>query len=136
MPSDPFEPLNGLVIRRPCLDGPEITSLEDWKRLAPPAGGERHWCPGRSALECARAWFRGGGVAHVPSELQAVLGMCPDTTGFRVATVCPEHKTRFSDGPWGPRNHDALILGKGAGYAVPMRSGFTRDSSRGASPVS
>jgi hypothetical protein len=87
-----------------------IRSIADWRELAPPAGGDKQWRPGRSALECARAWFRDD-VARLPSELRALFDSHPTTRGLRVATALPEHKTYFSDGRFGPRNHDVLLLG-------------------------
>jgi hypothetical protein len=36
--------------------GKRIRSLAHWRRVAPPAGRDRQWATGRSALEVARAW--------------------------------------------------------------------------------
>jgi hypothetical protein len=89
-----------------------IRSVDDWRTLAAPAGGERQWRAGRSALEGAHAWFR---RPTVPAELQRMFAAHIKTRGLRVASVFPEHKTHFRDGSFGPRNHDLLLFGTAGG---------------------
>ena len=42
-----------------------IHSVEEWLSVAPPAGGERQWREGRSAMELACRWMGG----RVPDEV-------------------------------------------------------------------
>ena len=70
-----------MAARFPIYSGTDITSLEAWSALAPPAGGDRHWVDGRSAKELARRFM--GGV--VPPEVARVLDSHTALAGFRPA---------------------------------------------------
>jgi hypothetical protein len=60
------------VFMRIFKSGPEIRSVEDWFKYAPPKMGKFHWKDGRSAKELARCWFRNG-TPKPPEELAALL---------------------------------------------------------------
>ena len=63
--------------RRVRIEGPNgraILSVEDWRTYAPPKRGDVQWKDGRSAMELAKAWFRGG-VLAAPEELLTALRM-------------------------------------------------------------
>lgn len=93
----------------------EITSWEDWER---PANPIKHWVAGHSAMEIARAFFRGG-TAALPSPLVALLAGEPVLAGFEADEARPEHQTRLPpSGASGPRNHDVWLRGRVTGRKV------------------
>jgi hypothetical protein len=94
-------------------DGKRIRSLAQWRRLAPPAGGDRQWVPGRSAMEAARAW---SGLV-VPHDVLEGIGSVEELAGFRPATVLAELVTPLDDFGEG-RNHDLIVLGIAGGKRV------------------
>lgn len=85
-----------------------IRSIEDWYSHAPPRGKERHWRDGRSAKECARAWFDASSNGTVPIELAALLDSHTELAGARVASITPEHRVYFDQLPGEPRNSDVV----------------------------
>ena len=90
-------------------DGQEILTVEQWRELAPPKGGQEQWATGRSALECARAWFADEGPT-VPAELIPLLLSHPDTSGAVVRSLTPEQQVRFDRLRGEPRNADVVAL--------------------------
>lgn len=93
----------------------EITSWEAWERPTDPT---KHWVAGRSAMEIARTFFRGG-TAALPSPLVALLAGEPVLAGFEADEVRPEHQTALPPpGASGPRNHDVWLRGAVAGRKV------------------
>jgi hypothetical protein len=87
----------------------EIHNLDDWARYGKPAE-EKHWKKGRSAQEVANAWLPDQ-QPGIPSEFLALFdGYFSDELVLEKAIA--EKKTRFSDTPRGPRNHDLLIHAK------------------------
>lgn len=90
-------------------DGQEIRTVDQWLELAPPKGGKEQWVTGRSALECARAWFADEGPT-VPAELIALLLSHPDTSGAVVRFITPEQRVRFDRLRGEPRNADIVAL--------------------------
>ena len=90
-------------------NGREILSVDEWLELAPPKGGPKQWVQGRSALECARAWFADQGPT-VPAELIALLVSHPDTSGAVVRFITPEQRVRFDRLRGEPRNADVVAL--------------------------
>ncbi|MFN8150291.1 MAG: hypothetical protein U0R24_04075 [Solirubrobacterales bacterium] len=91
-------------------DGQPITSLEDWREVGAPAGGDRHWVDSRSAKELAKAWLSGDAASRVI----ALLSLWPELAGLRLNRAIAEKKTAFDDIPRGPRNHDLLVIGETA----------------------
>jgi hypothetical protein len=90
-------------------NGQEILTVDQWLELAPPKGGQTQWAQGRSALECARAWFADQGPT-VPAELIALLVSHPDTSGAVVRCMTPEQRVRFDRLRGEPRNADVVAL--------------------------
>jgi hypothetical protein len=92
----------------------QITTLDDWLRLAPPAMGERHWKDGRSAKELARRWLEG-----VPPEVLSVLRSHPFLEDIVLTSAEPECHARL-DSFSGPRCHDLLVQGTARNQPVVM----------------
>jgi hypothetical protein len=89
-----------------------IRSVEDWFLHAPPKGKDGHWEPGRSALECARAWCGGDQGPCVPQEITALLNSHPDTRDAEMVSGTPEHRVRFDKLRGEPRNTDLVLLAR------------------------
>jgi len=83
-----------------------IQTLEDWRRLAPPAA-EEHWQEGRSAMEAARAWLERTG--QPPPEVLALFARHGDFDGVEFTLVEPEATLRFDDRA-GPRHADLSVM--------------------------
>jgi hypothetical protein len=90
--------------------GREIRTMEDWLLLAGPKEGIAQWAHGRSAMETARAWLRGGRPA-VPKELSALLESCEQTANFRPLYAIPELVTKLDEFRGEHRNHDLVVVG-------------------------
>lgn len=105
---------------RIVVDGHEIHSFADWQRFAQPKGKEFHWKRGRSAYECAAAWFGSGGLPAVPTELAQLLRRQEALAGARITTVLPEHKVRFDALPGEPRNADVNAIAQSAKGVVAI----------------
>jgi hypothetical protein len=95
------------------LDGTRIRSLAHWRRVAPPAGRDRHWVTGRSAKEVARAWSQ----LSTPEDVVRAIRALPGLDGFMAETVIPEVVTPL-DGFGEGRNHDLIVLGAANGKRV------------------
>jgi hypothetical protein len=67
-----------IVAKQPT--GIEITSPDSWFRCAPPAGGEKQWACGHSALELASRWLS---VADVPVEVRQLLDSAQSDSRIR-----------------------------------------------------
>jgi hypothetical protein len=83
-----------------------ITSVEDWRRLAPPKSPS-HWVDGRSAKEMALAWLEGGG-RKMPAEVQTLLESHKDFGAVLQWDAEPEAKLRFDSHTGEPRNSDLV----------------------------
>lgn len=91
--------------------GTPIRSLEDWRKLAPPKGRDRHWKDGRSAKELARAWCSGDKPC-APQELLQLLSPLLSPEHLATAEGWPEHQVAIDDVPGEPPNIDlALVAG-------------------------
>jgi uncharacterized protein DUF6946 len=90
--------------------GKLISSVQDWRRLAPPKS-DHHWVPGRSAYECAAAWFSGTALA-TPAEIEQLLHSHPDLASCDILELTPEHQIRFDRRRGEPRNADIAAHGK------------------------
>jgi hypothetical protein len=88
---------------RPVRIIQDICTVDDWFRLAAPAGSAGQWVDGRSAKELAKAWCGRASVPAVPVELQELLSTHPDIDGAVFLEAIPEHKVIFDDSPGEPR---------------------------------
>lgn len=111
--------------------GQAIETLEQWKTLAKPKSAT-HWKPGRSAFECASAWFNARGKKTIPAELRALLDSCSNTTDAEVTLVLPEHRVRFDNLPGEPRNADVNVLVEGSRGRVALSIEAKADETFGA----
>lgn len=87
----------------------QITSIEDWFRLAPPKDALKQWVDGRSAKETARAWLEV--PQSPPPEISRLLSSHPDFSALVVERVEPEAILPF-DSRSGPRNADLAIVAR------------------------
>lgn len=89
-------------------DTKEITTLTDWKILAPPMGGDKHWRDGRSAKELAR--YITESLPQMPKELEQLLsGFSGADSAFNWSA---EYVTDFQKQGYGRgngRNHDLIL---------------------------
>ncbi|MFJ7825461.1 DUF6946 family protein [Psychrobacillus sp. NPDC096623] len=90
-------------------EGKEITSEQEWLRIAPPARKEFHWKKGRSAFELAHVWFEGEEV-KVPIVLQNLLNSSKELHSIKLHTAFAEVETKLDNYGKG-RVHDLLIRG-------------------------
>ncbi|BCG46797.1 hypothetical protein GEOBRER4_n1611 [Citrifermentans bremense] len=93
-----------LTLYRP--DGMSILRWEDWTRPK----REYQWKEGRSAMELAKAWFRGDTLS-VPAELQTLLLSTSWLRGVKLLSGVPEKVTRLPQRGEG-RNHDLALIGE------------------------
>lgn len=90
-------------------EGRTITSVDEWKSVAPPRSPE-HWRSGRSAKECAVAWCGGPAGVAAPEEIVALLDSHPDPRGCVFVGATPEHPIPFDDLRGEPRNADLAAI--------------------------
>ena len=94
--------------------GAPIASVDDWRHLAAPAGGDKGWKVGRSAYELANAWV-GGDAPAIPDGLVALLESAPRTASFAPGLARPEAKIQLDDFRGNTRNADLLLHGTSHG---------------------
>ena len=99
-------------------DGNQISSVDDWLKYAPPKGGERQWVDGRSAKECARAWFPLPGEPRVPVELEQLLSSHSDIGAVSLDEGTPELDVALDEFPGETRNADMVAWGSCAAGQV------------------
>ena len=85
----------------------ELTSLEDWARLAGPKSPDQ-WVDDRSAKEVARAWLEGNGVT-LPAEVNTALIAHPAFGPVLSWDAEPEAKLPFDKFPGETRNTDLSV---------------------------
>jgi hypothetical protein len=95
------------------VNGEPIRSLDDWRTRAAPAGGDKHWRPGRSALVLARAWV-GTGTAAMPDDVARLFTTAVEMIGFRPGLARPEAKLPLDSFRGNTRNADLLLYGTAA----------------------
>ncbi len=95
-------PAQGFQLRARSRNGPFITSIADWERLASTKG---KWKDGFSAKELGWLWLIGSGAEACQDALQPVM------PGFCVTEAVAEARVEFDDHPGGVRNHDVLAYG-------------------------
>ena len=98
-------------VRLTGAGGAAITTVKEWRRYAPPKGGDVHWVDGRSAKELAKAWCGLGDVC-VPADFRRLLNSHDCTRGIRLVDGYPEWKTGLRGEQRGPRVHDLLLVGE------------------------
>ncbi|BCO11361.1 hypothetical protein GEOBRER4_n1903 [Citrifermentans bremense] len=101
-----------LTLYRP--DGMLISCWEDWTRPK----REYHWKEGRSAMELAKAWFRGEKLS-VPTELQTLLFSTSLLREVKLLNGVPEKVTRLPMRGEG-RNHDLALIGETGDHRVTV----------------
>jgi hypothetical protein len=89
-----------------------IRSIEEWRTLAPPKQGDRHWKTGRSAKELARAWC-GGNEPCAPPDLQKLLEPLLSADHLANAEAWPERQIPIDDIPGERPNIDLALLAVG-----------------------
>lgn len=84
----------------------EIDSLENWYKYASPKANDKHWQPGRSALEFARFALSDDFAKFI----EILLSNYNITEDYFICE--PEALTPFEKGmgSGGPRNHDLLMI--------------------------
>ena len=98
----------------------DIYTVDDWFRLAPPAGGAKHWVDSRSAKELAKAWCNRASGPAVPIELQELLSTHPDIDGAAILEAIPEHKVKFDKIRGEPRNTDLVCIAERANQRIAI----------------
>jgi hypothetical protein len=86
-----------------------IRSVEDWRALARPKRGDRHWKTGRIAKKLARAWCSGDEPC-APPDLVQLLSPLLSADQLANAEGWPEHQIRIDDIPGEPPNIDLALL--------------------------
>jgi hypothetical protein len=89
-----------------------IRSIEDWRTMAPPKRGNRHWKDGRSAKELARAWCSGD-EPRAPADLVQLLSRLVSADHLANAEGWPEHRIPIDDIPGERPNIDLALLADG-----------------------
>jgi len=84
----------------------QITTWEMWARPKM----SHHWAPDRSAMELAKAWFRGP-ISSPPEELVQLLLSSNRLAGLGFLRGIPEFVTSLPERGEG-RNHDLWLLGQ------------------------
>jgi hypothetical protein len=99
-------------------DGNLISSVEEWFKYAPPKGLEKQWVDGRSAKECAKAWFSEPGGPLVPAELQQLWASNADIREVSLTEGTPELAVKLDDFRGETRNADVVAWGRCAAGAL------------------
>lgn len=82
-----------------------ITSVDEWKRICPPAKGDKHWKEGRSAKELAKDWTSNKG-----KDLERLIGSYPEFNEITFEMAAPEYESKFDEYRGKGRQHDLLVL--------------------------
>lgn len=98
----------------------DIYTVDDWFRLAPPAGGAKHWVDGRSAKELAKAWCNRASGPAVPIELQELLSTHHHIDGAVIIEAIPKYKVVFDDIPGEPRHTDLVCIAERANQRIAI----------------
>ena len=112
-------------------DGHPITDWRGWVRPKEPV---KHWKPGRSAMECARAWFTSP-VPVVPAEIRNLLDSHEKTRGLHLVSGRPERVTSLPGSTREGRNHDLALVGGGGTEMVTVCIEAKADESFGNTTV-
>lgn len=82
-----------------------INSINEWKDICPPEGGEKQWKDGRSAKELAKEWIKNKG-----KYLETLLDSYEEFKGINFTMASPEYESKFDDYRGKGRQHDLLVL--------------------------
>jgi len=97
--------------------GQPITSVDEWGRLAAPAGQD-HWQDGRSAKELARTWIEGDGVG----ALRHLLDRNQRISGLEIECAIAEAQTSFDEWPGGTAQPRPPRAGSGREWSARRRA--------------
>ncbi len=122
----PFDP----PLHIEAKGGQEIMTVQQWGRLAPPAG-KTHWKDGRSAKESARAWVGRSNGPKPPEEMVLLLRSRPETSKMRFGLVQPEARLKLDDFGGNTRNSDVLAHGYANGGSTLVAIEAKADESFG-----
>ena len=111
-------------------DGREITTVDEWFRLAPPKKGLRQWVDGRSAKELAKVFLESGAPA-VPPEIRPLLSSNRELGTVDLVIGFPEHKINLDQYPGETRNADLAAVGESHVGKVAVTIESTGDDSLG-----
>ena len=89
-------------------NGTALHTIDDWRAHAPPRTAEQ-WTRGRSAFECAAAWFSSSGPC-VPPEIAWLLASHDHTASAQITGATPGHPVRFDRGRGEPRACDVAAV--------------------------
>ena len=109
-------------------NGRRLSTLDEWRKYAPPQGGDRHWKDGRSAKESAKSWLAAAPL--IPAEIADTLSSHND-----IGTLCdwraePEKEIPFDDFN-GPANIDVLLTGRDENGSIVVAVEAKADESFG-----
>lgn len=93
------------------------STITGWQSWSPPKHVQ-HWVPGRSAMECARAWFRTGSLG-CPEEIRRLLESNAVTRALAFSHGRPEMVTALPMRGEG-RNHDLWLVGHSGDQQVTV----------------
>lgn len=99
-------------------NGVALLTIDDWRAHAPPKSSDQ-WLRGRSALECASAWFGSSGPC-VPAEIVALLASHEDTASAQIVRATPEHCVRFDGARGEPRSSSVAAIAESAAGPVAI----------------
>jgi hypothetical protein len=87
-------------------NGIALQTIDDWRAHAPPKSADQ-WTRGRSAMECAAAWFGSAGPC-VPAEIVALLSSHDDTARTQITSATPDYRVKFNGARGEPRSCDVV----------------------------
>lgn len=115
------------------LNNNGINNPNEWKRIAPPMGGDKQWKPGRSAMELANYMTKT--LPNMPSEIEEVLLNFTNVNAeFDWAAEYVTKLTSFGLGRGEGRNHDAFLWNSDVVVGIegkadePLGSEYIRDA--------
>ncbi len=87
-----------------------IKTLEEWKKYFPPAGGDKQWKDGYSALELAKIVTGAYENLDFEKELQKQIGKELGYFSLNKDEIYPERLSKFDNDWHGPRHHDLACV--------------------------
>lgn len=103
-----------------------ITSVDDWKRLAPPEGGDKQWVSLHSAMELANYCIHY--LGNVPKEIDEYLSRIGiKSSNFLSEPECITSLYKDGFGKAGPRHHDLLMWNNEIVIGVEAKATETLD---------